>query len=36
MPDPLATKLLTGKFKFWPGDKIKVTPNDDELVYQRK
>jgi len=30
----LATKLLTGKFK--PGDKIKVTSKDDELVFQRK
>ena len=32
--DPLATKLLVGEFK--PGDKIKVTAKDDELVFQRK
>jgi ATP-dependent Clp protease ATP-binding subunit ClpB len=32
--DPLATKLLAGEFK--PGDKIKVTVKDDELVFQRK
>jgi ATP-dependent Clp protease ATP-binding subunit ClpA len=32
--DPLATKLLAGEFK--PGDKIKVTAKDDELVFQRK
>jgi ATP-dependent Clp protease ATP-binding subunit ClpB len=32
--DPLATKLLAGEFK--PGDKIKVTTKDDELVFQRK
>ena len=32
--DPLATKLLAGEFK--PGDKIKVTSKDDELVFQRK
>jgi ATP-dependent Clp protease ATP-binding subunit ClpB len=32
--DPLATKLLAGDFK--PGDKIKVTAKDDELVFQRK
>jgi len=27
-------KLLEGEFK--PGDKIKVTTKDDELVFQRK
>jgi ATP-dependent Clp protease ATP-binding subunit ClpA len=32
--DPLATKLLAGEFK--PGDKIKVTVNDEKLVFQRK
>ena len=32
--NPLATKLLEGDFK--PGDKIKVTTKDDELVFQRK
>ena len=32
--DPLATKLLAGEFK--PGDKIKVSAKDDELVFQRK
>jgi ATP-dependent Clp protease ATP-binding subunit ClpB len=32
--DPLATKLLAGQFK--PGDKIKVTAKDDELIFQRK
>ena len=32
--DPLATKLLAGEFK--PGDKIKVTAKEDELVFQRK
>jgi len=32
--DPLATKLLAGEFK--PGDKIKVTAKDDELVFQKK
>ena len=32
--NPLATKLLEGDFK--PGDKIKVTVKDDELVFQRK
>ena len=32
--DPLATKLLAGEFK--PGDKIRVTAKDDELVFQRK
>ena len=32
--DPLATKLLAGEFK--PGDKIRVTGKDDELMFQRK
>jgi ATP-dependent Clp protease ATP-binding subunit ClpB len=32
--DPLATKLLAGEFK--PGDKIKVTVKDNELVFQKK
>jgi len=32
--DPLATKLLEGEFK--PGDKIKVTVKDDELVFAKK
>jgi ATP-dependent Clp protease ATP-binding subunit ClpA len=32
--DPLATKLLAGEFK--PGDKIKVTAKDDELVFKAK
>ena len=32
--DPLATKLLAGEFK--PGDKIKVSAKDDELVFQKK
>ena len=32
--DPLSMKLLEGEFK--PGDKIKVTTKDDELVFQRK
>jgi ATP-dependent Clp protease ATP-binding subunit ClpB len=32
--DPLATKLLAGEFK--PGDKIKVTAKDDELVFLKK
>jgi ATP-dependent Clp protease ATP-binding subunit ClpB len=32
--DPLATKLLAGDFK--PGDKIKVSAKDGELVFQRK
>ena len=32
--DPLATKLLAGNFK--PGEKIKVTAKDGELVFQRK
>jgi len=32
--DPLATKLLAGEFK--PGDKIKVTAKDDELVFAKK
>jgi ATP-dependent Clp protease ATP-binding subunit ClpB len=32
--NPLSMKLLEGEFK--PGDKIKVTANDSELVFQRK
>ncbi len=32
--NPLATKLLGGEFK--PGDKIKVSASDGELVFQRK
>jgi ATP-dependent Clp protease ATP-binding subunit ClpB len=32
--DPLATKLLSGEFK--PGDKIKVSAKDGELVFQKK
>jgi ATP-dependent Clp protease ATP-binding subunit ClpB len=32
--DPLATKLLEGEFK--PGDKIKVSAKDGELVLQKK
>jgi ATP-dependent Clp protease ATP-binding subunit ClpB len=32
--DPLATKLLAGEYK--PGDKIKVTVKDDELVFSKK
>jgi ATP-dependent Clp protease ATP-binding subunit ClpB len=32
--DPLAMKLLDGGFK--PGDKIKVTAQGDELVFQKK
>jgi ATP-dependent Clp protease ATP-binding subunit ClpB len=32
--DPLATKLLAGEFK--PGDKIKVSAKDGELIFQRK
>ncbi|HKW30157.1 MAG TPA: ATP-dependent chaperone ClpB [Verrucomicrobiae bacterium] len=32
--NPLATKLLDGEFK--PGDKIKVSASDGELVFQRK
>jgi ATP-dependent Clp protease ATP-binding subunit ClpB len=32
--DPLATKLLAGEFK--PGEKIKVSANDGELVFQRE
>jgi ATP-dependent Clp protease ATP-binding subunit ClpB len=32
--DPLATKLLAGEFK--PGDKIKVTAQDDSLVFHKK
>jgi ATP-dependent Clp protease ATP-binding subunit ClpB len=32
--NPLSMRLLEGEFK--PGDKIKVTAKDDELVFQRK
>ena len=32
--NPLATKLLEGDFK--PGDRIKVSANNGELVFQRK
>ena len=32
--DPLATKLLAGEFK--PGDKIKVTANDEGLIFAKK
>jgi ATP-dependent Clp protease ATP-binding subunit ClpB len=32
--NPLSLRLLDGEFK--PGDKIKVTVNDGELVFQRK
>ncbi len=32
--DPLATKLLAGEFK--PGEKIKVSAKDGELVFQKK
>jgi len=32
--NPLSMRLLDGEFK--PGDKIKVTTDDDELVFQRK
>jgi ATP-dependent Clp protease ATP-binding subunit ClpB len=32
--DPLATKLLAGEFR--PGEKIKVSAKDGELVFQRK
>jgi len=32
--NPLSMKLLEGEFK--PGDNIKVTAKDDELVFQRK
>jgi ATP-dependent Clp protease ATP-binding subunit ClpB len=32
--NPLATKLLDGDFK--PGDKIKVSANDGDLVFARK
>jgi ATP-dependent Clp protease ATP-binding subunit ClpB len=32
--NPLSLKLLEGEFK--PGDKIKVTAKDDELVFQKK
>ncbi len=32
--DPLSTKLLAGEFK--PGDKIKVSAKDGELLFQKK
>lgn len=32
--NPLSLRLLDGEFK--PGDKIKVTTNDGQLVFQRK
>jgi len=32
--NPLSMRLLEGEFK--PGDKIKVSANDGELVFQRK
>ena len=32
--NPLAMKLLEGEFK--PGDRIKVTAKDDELVFAKK
>jgi ATP-dependent Clp protease ATP-binding subunit ClpB len=32
--NPLSIRLLEGEFK--PGDKIKVSANDGELVFQRK
>jgi ATP-dependent Clp protease ATP-binding subunit ClpB len=32
--NPLSMKLLEGEFK--PGDKIRVTSKDDELVFQKK
>jgi hypothetical protein len=32
--NPLSLRLLAGEFK--PGDKIKVTAKDDELVFQRR
>ena len=32
--DPLATRLLEGEFK--PGDNIKVSAKDGELVFQKK
>ena len=32
--NPLSLRLLEGEFK--PGDKIKVTTKDDELVFQKK
>ena len=33
-PNPLSMKLLEGEFK--PGDKIKVTTEDDELFFAKK
>ncbi len=32
--DPLATKLLAGEFK--PGDQIKISAKDGELVFEKK
>jgi ATP-dependent Clp protease ATP-binding subunit ClpA len=32
--NPLSLRLLEGEFK--PGDKVKVTTKDDELVFQKK
>jgi len=32
--DPLSLRLLEGDFK--PGEKIKVSANDEELVFQQK
>jgi len=32
--NPLSLRLLDGEFK--PGDKIKVTAKDEELVFARK
>jgi ATP-dependent Clp protease ATP-binding subunit ClpA len=32
--NPLSMKLLEGDFK--PGDRIKVTTKDDELIFQKK
>jgi ATP-dependent Clp protease ATP-binding subunit ClpA len=32
--NPLASKLLDGEFK--PGDRIKVTAKDGELIFDRK
>jgi ATP-dependent Clp protease ATP-binding subunit ClpB len=32
--DPLAMKLLSGEFK--PGDQIKATAHDGQLVFQKK
>ena len=32
--DPLSLKLLAGEFK--PGDKVKVSERDGEMVFQKK